>query len=347
MRPTCWVPAEVIRTARQPLKPEVFDVDTSIGELASMIRTLAGSGIELAMRLPAEPLFVLADRSQLDTAIVNMAINARDAMVNKGRLTITARAVDRIPPRQTHAAVAGDFVAIIVTDTGSGISAENIARIFEPFFTAKGVGLGTALGLSQVFGFAKQSGGDLRVETQVGEGSTFSLYLPRAGGADAVEADAIAETPGDGAGICVLVVEDNVGVGDFAATALRERGYDSVLAGNGEQALAELARNRDRFHVVFSDVVMPGMTGVELGNRVRREYPNVAMILVGGFSDILAQPGDHGFELLHKPYSIERLSRVLRKAIAWQAGGRSAELHHQRTEQGHSGASRPPSPPRR
>jgi len=332
---------------RQALKPTIFDVLTSIGELASMLRTLAGSGIELAVPLPAEPLFVLADRSQLDTAIVNMAINARDAMMVKGRLSITARAVDNIPPRRTHAAVAGDFVAIIVTDTGSGISAENIARIFEPFFTTKGVGLGTGLGLSQVFGFAKQSGGDVHVESRVGEGSTFSLYLPRNRAADAVEPNVVAKAPGDGAGICVLVVEDNVGVGNFAATALRELGYDSVLAANGEQALAELARNCDRFHVVFSDVVMPGMTGVELGNRVRREYPDIAVILVSGFSDILARHGDHGFELLHKPYSIEQLSRVLRKAIAGLAAGRSAEYHPRRIEPGHSGASRPPSPPRR
>jgi len=153
--------------------------------------------------------------------------------------------------------------------------------------------------------------------------------------------------PATGPDIYVLVVDDNVGVGNFAAMALRELGYDSVLTANGEQALAELARNCDRFRVVFSDVVMPGMTGVELGNRVRREYPDIAVILVSGFSDILARHGDHGFELLHKPYSIEQLSRVLRKAIAGLAAGRSAEYQPRRIEPGHSGASRPPSPPRR
>ncbi len=303
---------------RQALRPEVFDVGASIGELAGMVPTLIGSSVELGVQLPPEKLFVLADRSQLDTAVINMAINARDAMGGRGRLTIAASAVSGIPARRAHPEVVGDFVAITVTDTGSGISDANISRIFEPFFTTKEVGEGTGLGLSQVFGFVKQSGGDISVESHVDEGATFTLYLPRTSGADEAETPASAEAPSDGDGVCVLVVEDNASVGDFAATALRELGYDSVLARDAEQALSELGRDCNRFHVVFSDVVMPGMTGIELGERIRRDYPEIPVILASGYSHVLARNGSYGFELLHKPYSIEQLSRVLRKAIAYR-----------------------------
>lgn len=154
-------------------------------------------------------------------------------MMGDGRLTIAAEAVSGIPARRTHAAVAGDFVAITLTDTGSGISEEDISRIFEPFFTTKKVGEGTGLGLSQVIGFAKQSGGDVRVESTVGAGTTFSLYLPRTSAAGPLDADPVAEALSDGFGASVLIVEDNAGVGEFAAEALRELGYDVVLSGCG------------------------------------------------------------------------------------------------------------------
>ncbi|SFP80695.1 ATP-binding protein [Sphingomonas rubra] len=303
---------------RQALKPEEFDAGASIAQGANIVRTLTGSRIAVDIQLPEQQVFVLADRSQLDTAIVNMAINARDAMNGEGRLTITAEPVSGIPKIRSHDAVAGEFVAITVADTGSGIAPDQIGRIFEPFFTTKVVGQGTGLGLSQVFGFAKQSGGDIRVESEPGKGTSFTLYLPRA---YPETADDAAETPEqvDGDGVCVLVVEDNVSVGEFATEALKELGYDSVLAINADEALAELNKDCSRFHIVFSDVVMPGMSGLDLGARIRRDYPDVPVILASGYSHVLAENGKHGFELLHKPYSIEELSRVLRKTIAWQA----------------------------
>ena len=151
-----------------------------------------------------------------------------------------------------------------VADTGEGISDGALDRIFEPFFTTKAVGTGTGLGLSQVFGFAKQSGGEVEVRSEPGAGATFILYLPHADAADRVEGTRLAQQLVDGHGACVLVVEDNAPVGAFSTQALEELGYRTVLTGDADAALAELAKDAQRFDVVFSDVVMPGMNGVQL-----------------------------------------------------------------------------------
>jgi PAS domain S-box-containing protein len=303
---------------RQALKPETFDAGKSLIEVATMIRSLTGARIVLETIVPDDPCFILAEKGQFDTAIVNMSINARDAMDGEGRLTISVGPVSGIPAIRTHVPVAGDYVAVTIADGGGGISAENVERIFEPFFTTKDQGKGTGLGLSQVIGFAKQSEGDIRVESRAGRGTTFTLYLPRvmAIGDHSVNEDHALAVSGDG--VCVLVVEDNNDVGEFAVQALRELGYETVLAHNAIEALTELEKNCDQFHVVFSDVVMPGMTGLELAQEVRRCHPRLPVILTSGYSHVLAQNGRHGFELLHKPYSVEQLSRVFRKAITWQ-----------------------------
>jgi PAS domain S-box-containing protein len=308
---------------RQTLKPELFNVGDSVGEVADVVRTLIGSGIELEIQSPSKPLCTLADRSQFDTAVINLAINARDAMNGEGRLTIATEAVLNIPAHRLHKAVVGDFIAVTVSDTGSGIGADNITKIFEPFFTTKDVGFGTGLGLSQVIGFAKQSGGDVHVRSEPGRGSAFTLYMPRASSERASEDFQSAVAVADGVGVCVLVVEDNASVGEFAASALFELGYDSVLVDSPPKALTELSKDRDRFDVVFSDVVMPGMSGIELGQEVRRLYPDLPVVLTSGYSHVMAQNGAQGFELLHKPYSVEELSRVLLKAAVSRAINRT------------------------
>ncbi|MCJ2040925.1 PAS domain-containing protein [Methylobacterium sp. J-059] len=303
---------------RQALKPEVFAACDSVRSLSDMMGTLTGSRIEIVTDLPETTCFVHADPSQFDTALVNMAVNARDAMDGEGRLVVRVRAVEGMPAIRAHAAVTGGFVAVSISDTGTGIPADRLEQIFEPFFTTKGVGQGTGLGLSQVFGFAKQSGGEVTVESEVGRGTTFTLYLPRVA-EEARTADAGEPEPlMDGHGTCVLVVEDNAEVGTFAVQTLSDMGYVTVLANNAEEALAELAQDADRFDVVFSDVVMPGMNGIDLAHRIREKHHDLPVLLASGYSHVLAQNGTYGFELLHKPYSVEQLSRLLRKVATWQ-----------------------------
>ncbi len=300
------------------LKPEVFAACDGVRALSEMMGTLTGSRIQIETELPEHPCFVDVDPSQFDTALVNMAVNARDAMDGDGRLTIRVRAVQGMPAVRLHSAVKGDFVAVDVSDTGSGIAADRMERIFEPFFTTKGVGQGTGLGLSQVFGFAKQSGGEITVQSEVGQGTTFTLYLPRWPHRPRRPPLPSRHHWLTATATCVLVVEDNAAVGTFAVQTLSDLGYVPVLANNAEEALAELELDAERFDVVFSDVVMPGMSGIELGQEIRRRYHDLPVLLASGYSHVLAQNGTYGFELLHKPYSVEQLSRLLRKVATWK-----------------------------
>lgn len=302
---------------RQALKPEVFDAGKAVTALGDMVGTLTGARIAVLTEAPDTACFIKVDPSQFDTALVNMAVNARDAMNGEGRLTIDVQPAAEIPPVRSHPARSGDFVVVRVTDTGAGIAPERMQQIFEPFFTTKGVGHGTGLGLSQVFGFAKQSGGDVRVESEVGTGTTFFLYLPRV----PEEEQALAAEPEplvDGHGTQVLVVEDNVEVGTFATQTLTELGYRTVWAADAQEGLSVLAERHAEFDVVFSDVVMPGMNGIALAQEIRRLYVDLPVVLTSGYSHVLAQNGTYGFELLHKPYSVEELSRILRKAASWR-----------------------------
>ncbi len=201
-----------------------------------------------------------------------------------------------------------------LTDTGVGIAPDRMGRIFEPFFTTKEVGKGTGLGLSQVFGFAKQSGGDIAVDSTPGRGTTFTLYLPQIDGA--ALAPGSREEPAaasDGFGQHVLVVEDNIEVGRFATQILQDLGYQTTWATNAEEALDRLEDGSDGVHVVFSDVVMPGMGGIALAERLREHRPDLPVVLTSGYSHVLAEEGAHGFELLHKPYSADQLSHALRR----------------------------------
>ena len=301
---------------RQALSPVVIDAGESVRAIVDMLRTLSGSRIEISTRLPPEACLVDVDPSQFDTALVNMAVNARDAMDGEGRLTVGVALATEIPSVRSHAAVAGDFVAVAITDTGSGIPVDRIERIFEPFFTTKGVGQGTGLGLSQVFGFAKQTGGEVVVDSVVGEGTTFTLFLPRAAATGVAVMTSEAQPIVEGMGSRVLVVEDNLEVGTFAADALTTLGFDTAWVKTAEEALEALSRDGAGFDVVFSDVMMPGMNGVDLAEEIRRLHADLPVVLTSGYSHVLAREGTRGFVLLQKPYSIEQLSRVLCRAMA-------------------------------
>ncbi|MFC7478386.1 PAS domain S-box protein [Dankookia sp. GCM10030260] len=302
---------------RQALKPEVFDTAERIRSVTDMLRTIVGSRIRIEVDIACEACFVEADASQFETALVNMAVNARDAMDGEGTLMIRVEGLSSMPPLRGHGGSPGRFVALSLSDTGAGIPTDKLSHIFEPFYTTKAVGKGTGLGLSQVFGFAKQSGGDVKVESEVGQGTTFTLYLPRTDSTAPDESAAAqdrAEPAEHGSGRRVLVVEDNVEVGRFSTQLLQDLGYETIWAANADEAL-KLIAEVDGFDVVFSDVVMPGMSGIELGHEIRWRYPSLPVVLTSGYSHVLAEEGRHGFELLHKPYAAEDLSKMLRRVI--------------------------------
>jgi PAS domain S-box-containing protein len=301
---------------RQPLTPTTFEVRAQIRSVVGLVRPLMGSGIEVVCDLDDIQCFACVDVSQFETALVNLAVNARDAMNAEGRLTFSVRDVSGMPEIRGHLSSEGAFTAVSVTDTGSGIAASQLGSIFEPFFTTKEVGKGTGLGLSQVFGFAKQSGGEVNVESEVGRGSTFTLYLPCVappGEAAAPTASPpLRDTVGDG--LSVLLVEDNEAVGAFATEMLTDLGYSTRRVGNAGAALALLSADDLAFDIVFSDVIMPGMTGLEMAQMIRVRHAGLPVILTSGYSDVIAREGHHGFEFLQKPYSVDVLSRALRKA---------------------------------
>ncbi len=302
---------------RQALKAEAFDVVGCLRGVAEMLDTVAGARIRVVTEVPDAACFVRADRSQFETALVNMAVNARDAMDGEGTLRLRLVCGVPKPAIRGHAGAPGAFAAVSLSDTGAGIAPEVLPRVFEPFFTTKEVGKGTGLGLSQVIGFAKQSGGDVDVASEMGRGTTFTLYLPQIEPVEREETPAqLPEAAEGGTGQRVLVVEDNVEVGRFATQILQDLGYETTWATDAGEALAWLGADCTGFDAVFSDVVMPGMNGVELAREVRRRRPGLPVVLTSGYSHVLAQEGGHDFELLHKPYSTDQLSRILQRAMA-------------------------------
>jgi len=305
---------------RQPLKPQVFDVGAQVESVAQLIRPVVGGRIEIAVEIEASGCFTIADIAQFETALINLAINARDAMKEEGRLTISVMRADRLPSLRGQPARSGEFIAILVDDTGTGIAPEYLDAIFEPFFTTKEVGKGTGLGLSQAFGFARQSGGDIAVKSAPGQGATFTIYLPQAAPPAAAGEASVRgiEPAASGRGYRVLVVEDNDEVGQFSTELLEDLGYAVKRVANADAALAILAKDEFATDLVFSDVIMPGMNGVELAGIIRERFPGLPVVLTSGYSEVLAENAHHGFELIQKPYSVESLSRILRKAISEQ-----------------------------
>lgn len=302
---------------RQPLKPQIFNVGSQVESVAQLVRPLVGGRIEIVVELQDADCFTVADIAQFEAALINLAINARDAMNGEGRLSIAVRKVRGIPSLRAHSPRGGDYVAISVTDTGSGIAPEHLDLIFEPFFTTKEVGKGTGLGLSQAFGFAKQSEGDIAVTSTQGQGATFTIFLPQAQSpaSDKEAAALTSEAATTGRGYRVLVVEDDDEVGRFSTELLEDLGYVVRRVANANAALAILGENEFAVDLVFSDVIMPGMNGVELAGIIRERYPGLPVVLTSGYSNVLAESAHRGFELIQKPYSVESLSRILRKAI--------------------------------
>ncbi|PMX26709.1 MULTISPECIES: GAF domain-containing protein [Pseudomonas] len=302
---------------RQPLNPEVFDVGQRVQNIAEMLESVTGARIQVRVNLPEQPCHVRVDSSQFEAALINIALNARDAMDSQGTLTLSVARLPALPRIRGDAESRQPFVAVSLADTGSGIAGDTLERIFEPFFTTKAVGKGTGLGLSQVFGFAKQSGGNVDVASTLGEGTVFTLYLPEAEPQLTGNEPAPAEpTPFDTSTLRnILIVEDNLEVGRFANQILQDLGYQTTWVTDAEQALALAGPDARAFDAIFSDVVMPGMTGVAMAKVLRQRRADLPVVLTSGYSDELADNGYEGFAFLAKPYSADQVAQVLAKAM--------------------------------
>jgi PAS domain S-box-containing protein len=304
----------LVFSRRHPLRRDVFDVGDRLQRVSEMLQTVLGARIAFKVNIAESPLAIEADANQFETVMVNLVANARDAMDGQGALTIKIARFDGTPPGAIGTSNR-EFVTVEVQDTGCGIPAHQIDKIFEPFFTTKEVGRGTGLGLSQVYGFVQQSGGRVTVDSTVGVGTTVTLYLPLSSKPIAPRQDGSVPSAEAAVRARVLVVEDNAQVGEFSSQLLHDLGYQTVLASNAEEALKLIETEPDRFDIVFSDVVMPGLDGVSFGHKIRQRFPRMPFVLTSGYSHVLTDESRHGFELLQKPYSIEDLSRVLRRAL--------------------------------
>jgi len=304
---------------RQALDPRSIDVNRQILAMEGMLRRTLGEHIEFRFAMAAAPRTAMVDPAQLETAILNLAINARDAMPNGGRLTIETgdAELDDAYAAQNEDVVTGKYVLVAVADSGSGMSPDVAARAFEPFFTTKDVGKGTGLGLSMVYGFVKQTGGHIKIYSELGHGTIVKLYLPSTDAAPGAAAPAPPASVA-GAGGTILAVEDEDLVRDHVANELRQLGYTVLTAGNGAEAL-EILQSPVHIDLLFSDVVMPGgLSGPELAARAVALRPGLKVLYTSGYTEnAVIHHGrlDPGVQLLNKPYRRQDLALKLRQVL--------------------------------
>jgi two-component system cell cycle sensor histidine kinase/response regulator CckA len=309
-------------SCQQTLQSKVLDASEALTELSHLLRRLIGAAIELKVVHARDPWPVRVDQGQLEQVIINLAVNARDAMPQGGTLTIrTSNAARARPERHGDEEIpAGDYVRIDVEDTGTGIPPEILGRIFEPFFSTKPVGSGTGLGLSTVYGIVRQTGGFVTVETALGKGSTFSLLLPRwtgPAGAEGGTAEPARRRDLTGAGT-VLLVEDEDAVRLFGARALRNKGYKVVEAKTGDAALDVVREMGPEIDLLVTDVVMPQMDGTALIREARKLFPALKVVCISGYAEEQFRQTLEGFEhvlFLPKPFSLDQLAAKAKEAL--------------------------------
>ncbi len=308
---------------RQMLAPQTIDLCTRLPEIRELLMRSLRGDIDIKVEVPRESCAVKVDPGELELALLNLAVNAQDAMPRGGTLSLRIKPVT-LKGEAVADGLRGDFIALRVADTGAGIPADILPRVFEPFFTTKEVGKGTGLGLSQVYGFAKQSGGTASVSSAEGRGTVIMLYLPRTQEqVQTVVADAPAAAPVNGHG-SVLVVEDNPEVAEVGVAYLKQLGYRVHSVDNARAALERLRTDRE-IDLVFSDILMPGgMNGLQLADAIRRQYPAVPVLLTTGYSASAQDAVREGVIVLQKPYDIAALERAIREAMA----GRGAQSAH-------------------
>jgi signal transduction histidine kinase/ActR/RegA family two-component response regulator len=323
--------ARLLAFSRQrPLAPQVLDANRLLTDMSEFLQRTLGEAVRVETALSSGLWGAFADRAGVESAILNLAVNARDAMPDGGLLTIeTANADLDDQYARTHAEVEpGQYALISITDTGVGMPPEIVERAFEPFFTTKGVGKGTGLGLSQVYGFVKQSGGHVSIYSEVGRGTTVKIYLPRYVGAE----DALPSPPADSAtppavgDEIILVVEDETGVRQMSVDALRDLGYTVMEAADARQAITQLAV-QPRVDLLFTDIVMPEMNGRQLADKARELRPNLKVVFTTGYTrNALVHHGalDPGVSLLPKPFTVSELATTIRDTLDDRGSSRSA-----------------------
>jgi signal transduction histidine kinase len=295
---------------RQELKPEVIDVPTLVGGTVDMLRHSLGPQIEIVTEFGLAPLTTRADPNQLELALLNLALNARDAMPDGGKLAITGRR-ETIGDGDVPGLAAGDYICISERDNGAGMDEATLARAAEPFFTTKDAGAGTGLGLSMVDGLVAQSGGTMRIKSRLGEGTTIELWLPEWQGLDG----AAGKEPLRRSGACpsayqVLLVEDDEMVAAGTLAMIEDLGHDVIEANCAASALEILEGNNRRIDIVVTDHAMPGMSGTELARRIRQSWPELPVVLVTGYAD-LPNGSDPSLPRLNKPYRQQELGDLI------------------------------------
>jgi CheY-like chemotaxis protein len=303
---------------QQTMQPRDLKLNETVENMAKMLRRTLGEQFDLQFQFAPEPLYLHADPGMIDQILLNLTVNARDAMPKGGQILIetSAAEVDEAGAARNPRACAGTFVCLRVTDHGSGIAPEILPRIFEPFFTTKGIGKGTGLGLATVFGIVQQHKGWIDVSSEVGQGTTFRVYLPRLKEKSDTE---IIHRPTDaypGGGETILIVEDEAPLRDALRVALKRLGYRVLEATSGDEALALWENHRDSIRVVLTDLVMPGnLSGKELGAELLRQNPRLKIIYASGYSQEIAGgelPLAEGFNYLAKPFDSRKLAQVIR-----------------------------------
>jgi len=315
---------------KQTMQPKTLALGDVVGELAQMLRRLVGEGITLNVERDSDLWPVHADEAQLGNALINLVVNARDAMPSGGTVTIAThnRAIASSSALGTAIMPAGEYVEITVADTGTGMSKEIQSKIFDPFFTTKPVGQGTGLGLATVYGIVKQTGGFITVDSEVGHGTAFKIYLPRMrvdANAPVIEVAAPA-APRDVTGQdTILLVEDEEAVRSFAARALRMRGYNVLEASGGEEALEIVQAGNVDIHLVITDVVMPNMDGPTMVRHVKELKPDLPVIFMSGYAEEAFRRNDQSSEDIHflpKPFGLKQLAAKVKEVLSSQPAPR-------------------------
>ena len=305
---------------KQPLQPREIDVNSLVVEAAKLLHPTLGEQIQISPTLAEDAWTAMVDPNQLTTAVLNLALNARDAMPNGGKLVLETRNVylDEGYAGMHSEVAPGNYVMIAVSDTGSGIPASYLERVFEPFFTTKAVGKGTGLGLSMVFGFVKQSGGHIKIYSEEGHGTTVRIYLPRSTGLQQTASEALAASDVRGGNELVLIVEDDPLVRQYVITQIKSLGYTTLDAANATEAL-DLIDNTENIDLLFTDVIMPGpMNGRHLVDEALKRRPALKTLFTSGYTEnAIVHHGrlDSGVLLLAKPYRKSDLARMIRLAL--------------------------------